>query len=108
MQYLEKVLENNPNHVEALKLIQKIYKYTNEKENASKIAEKIYEIQKNQDNLINLIDALSASCNLTKISELEALNTDNDDVIYHIAKAFYDNGKIQEAKEKLEKILEIK
>ena len=107
MQYLEKVLENNPNHVEALKLIQKIYKYTNEKENASKIAEKIYEIQKNQDNLINLIDALSASCNLTKISELEALNTDNDDVIYHIAKAFYDNGKIQEAKEKLEKILEI-
>ena len=42
--YLDKVLQKNPNHVEALKLVEKIYVYSNEKEKAFKTAEKIFEI----------------------------------------------------------------
>lgn len=66
MQYLEKVLQNVPEHIESLKLLQKIYIYSNEKEKACEIAEKIYTIQNNTENLINLINVFSQVCDLTK------------------------------------------
>ena len=106
-QYLDKVLKSKPEHIEALKLMQKIYNCSAEKENAVKTAQKIYELEKTPENLIKLTDSLSSSCELNKIKELENEIPDNDSVIYHIAKAFYDNGKVEDAKTRLEQVLKI-
>ena len=49
--YLEKVLQKNENHIETLKLMQKIYVFSDEKELAFKTAEKIFELQQLIKNL---------------------------------------------------------
>ncbi len=103
--YLEKVLQKNPQHIEALKLVEKICTYSNEKEKAFITAEKIYEISKTADTLAELVKAASKTSNFKKIEELENSNVTNDVVIYQIAQAYYDNGNFDIAKNKLEKAL---
>ena len=65
--YLEKVLQKNENHIETLKLMQKIYVFSDEKELAFKTAEKIFELQKNPENLVELIKTSAKTNNFKKI-----------------------------------------
>lgn len=105
--YLDKVLQKNPNHVEALKLVEKIYVYSNEKEKAFKTAEKIFEIAKTSENLVELVKTAGKTSNFKKIEELENSDVVNDSVLYQIAKEYYDNGNFGTAKTKLEKALSL-
>lgn len=107
MQYLEKVLQCNSKHVDTLKLLQKIYIISDEKEKAYQAVEKIFDIQKTPENLIELIKAASKTANFEKIKEFENSEILNDKILYEIAKAYYDNGKLKTAKEKLENTLKI-
>ena len=98
LQYLEKVISKNENHVEALKILGKIYVYSQELDKAYSVFEKIFNLQKTPQNLIELINILSKRKDIEKIKDFESL--ENDSVLYAIAKAYYDNGKLDNAKEK--------
>ena len=105
--YLEKVLQKDENHIEALKIMQKIYVFADEKEQAYKSAKKIFELQKNSENLTELIKTATKTNNFKEIENLEKSEQTNDKVLYEIANAYYTNGDFTIAKEKLEKSLNI-
>ena len=105
--YLEKVLQKNENHIETLKLMQKIYVFSDEKELAFKTAEKIFELQKNPENLVELIKTSAKTNNFKKIEALENSDQTNDKVLFEIANAYYGNEDFATAKNKLEKALNI-
>ena len=105
--YLEKVLSKNENHIEALRLLEKIYTCSNESKKACKTAEKIYNLTKHTDDLIEFINILSKTGDLSKIEQIEKISQPDDKICYGIAKAFYNNSKLSQAKEKLEQALKI-
>ena len=107
VQYLEKVLLKNNEHIESLKILGKIYLYSKDYKNAYFIAEKLFNIQKSSENLIELINILSLTNDLEKIKSFENSELLNDKVLYAIAKAYYENNKSENAKENLEKALNI-
>ena len=53
--YLEQVLEQNTNHKDTLKLIQKIYYKEQKFEDALQYAERIFSIEKNSENLKEIV-----------------------------------------------------
>ena len=99
--YLEKVLSQNENHVEALVLTEKIAEYSQDLPKAFCIAEKIFKLENNKKSLIELIKISSKKGDLKKIREFS--DSEDEQVVYEIAKAFYDNKLPNEAQEKLEK-----
>ena len=103
--YLEKVLQKNKNHIEALKIMQKIYIFSDEKELAYKTAEKIFNLQQTTENLIELIKSAAKTNDFKKIETIENSELTNDRVLFEIAKAYYDNGEFSIAKSELEKAL---
>jgi len=105
--YIEKVLINNPNHLEALEIIEKIYDLSKDYTKAFAIAEKILTLQNNEKNLLEFIDISSKKGDLKKIKEIENSEQNSDSVLYAIAKAYYDNKEPQEAEQKLEQALKI-
>lgn len=107
IQYLEKVLQKNDRHTESLRILEKIYAQTNEAQKAYLTAEKLYSISKKEDDLIELIKICSQMKNLIKIEELEKPQETNDKVLFAIAKAYYDNGKSETAKSKLQETLKL-
>ena len=107
VQYLEKVIAKNDKHIEALKILEKIFAFSNDYENAYETAEKIFGIEKTPSNLLELINIASKDKNLDKIKDFENSDILNDVVLYGIACAYYENGKLNEAKEKLENTLKI-
>lgn len=107
VQYLEKVIAKNDKHIEALKILEKIFAFSNDYENAYETAEKIFGIEKTPSNLLELINIASKDKNLDKIKDFENSDILNDEVLYGIACAYYENGKLNEAKEKLENTLKI-
>ena len=100
-QYLERVLKVNKDHIEALKILGKIYLYSNDLENTYLLYERILNLDNNTQNITNFIEICSKKGDLEKIQEFE--NTDDNNVLYAVAKAFYQNNK--DAKPILEKIL---
>ena len=67
--------------------------------------EKLSKLKNNKKNTIKLIEMLSKKGNLERIEELE--NQNDADILYTIAKAYYDNKLFDKSKEKLEKVLEL-
>lgn len=105
--YLEKVLSFNPKHVESLRIIEKIHIYSNDYTKAFSVAKDIFNIQKNEENLLNLIKIASKKGDLNKIEEFVDSELNNDLIFYEIAKAYYNNRKLKEAKDYLNKALEL-
>lgn len=103
--YLEKVISINPGHIETLEILEKIYLYSKDFSSALSTAEKILTLKNNSQNIINFIDIVSLSGNLKKIKDFETSNDDN--VLYHIANAYYENKYPKDAQEKLEEALKI-
>ncbi len=105
--YLEKVLVKNEKHIEALKILEKIYMFSNDYTNAYETAEKVFNIEKNTKNLLELIHISSVTGDLDKIKKFECSDIINDEILYGISKAYYDNEKPDEAKIKLNETLEL-
>lgn len=96
--YLEQVLSGNPEHIESLKLCLKINKNREDYEKALYFAEKLFESDKNSDNLKEIIK-LTGKLKLTdKLKTYMDLNSNDPEIIYIIAYALYSNGEINEAK----------
>lgn len=103
--YLEKVIAQNSGHKQAMEILEQIYTYSNNISDAVLMAEKVYQIEKNEANLLKLIDALSKNGNIKRIQEFEKINSDK--VLYAVAKAYYDNRLSDNAETCLKSALEI-
>ena len=96
--YLDQVITKDPGHTESLRLYKQISEDLNDFEKALSFAEKLFELNKNREDLKEII-RLAGKLKLTdKIKAYQTTDFTNSDVIYEIAKALYDNGEIQEAK----------
>jgi len=102
--YLEKVINKNSNHIDALKMLENIYLSVNNVSDALMISEKILKIEENKENIVKYIEISSIKGDLKNIENYE--NSEDLDILYSIAQAFYDNKKINEAQTKLNKILD--
>lgn len=105
--YIEKALDINCNHLDCLLLLEEIYLLQNDLRSAKEISEKIYEIQPTSQNLAKKINILNKLHNFDAVRELENSTSNLDDeVLYEIACAYYDNYDFQKAVELLEKAYE--
>ncbi len=95
--YLEQVLTVNPNHLESLKLLQKILEKEEDFNAALDYAKKIFELEKSSENLKTLVK-ISSKLNIIDKTWINSKYA-NSDVIFEIAKAMYENG--EDAKELL-------
>lgn len=87
--YIEKVLELNDKHLDALFLLEEIYLIKKETALALEIAEKIYIIEPNPKNLAKKINILNQSDNFEGIELLEkSISEKNDEILYELAKAY--------------------
>lgn len=87
--YIEKVLELNDKHLDALFLLEEIYLIKKEIPLALEIAEKIYTIEPNSKNLAKKINILNQSDNFESIKLLEkSIAEKNDEILYELAKAY--------------------
>ena len=106
-QYAEKILTQDSTHLEALKLLKNIYLRQNELISAKEIALKIYDIEKNTENLVSIIKIYSQ---LNLIEELvpyaEQIEKD-DRCLYEYANAYYSNKQLDKAEEIITKALKI-
>ena len=107
LHYLEKVLEKNPKHLDALKISGKIYLLSGNYRDAYNMAQRAFDIDQTPENILCMIDILAKTESIEKIAELEKNEISNDEVIYGFAKAYYDNGKLEAAKQRLEKTLNL-
>ena len=99
--YLDQVIAKNPVHIESLKLYRKISEINKDYEKSLQFAEKLFELNKNPENLKEIV-ILAGKLNLTdKLKNYENSEFSNADVIYEIANALYNNGEIEKAKELL-------
>ena len=99
--YLDQVIAKNSEHIESLKLYQRICETQNELDKSLKFAEKLFDINKNSENLkeiITLLSKLNQTDNLEKYADSEFLNSD---IIFEIANALYSNGETEKAKKLL-------
>lgn len=101
--YIEKALDINCGHLDCLFLLEEIYLLKGELRSAKEIAEKIYEIQPSSQNLAKKIHILNKLYDLDAVKELESsISNPNDEVLYEIACAYYDNYDFPKALELLE------
>lgn len=103
MGYLEQVLGKNPYHIESLKLSQKIYEKQENFEQSLEFAKKLFELNKTSENLKELVKISGRLKHIENLEQYEDSEFCNPEIIYEIANAYYTNGKVNEAKELLEK-----
>lgn len=101
--YIEKVLDLNPNHLDCLCLLEEIYLQQTDLKAAREISERIYEIQPTPENLAQKINILNKLHDFDEVKNLEkSVANINDEVLYEIACAYYDNYDREKALEVLE------
>lgn len=105
--YIEKVLDLNKNHLDCLCLLEDIYLQQSDLKAAKEVSGKIYEIQPNPENLAQKINILNKLHDFDEVINIENANLNiNDEVLYEIACAYYNNYDRQKAVEMLEKAYE--
>lgn len=101
LQYFDKALQINPNHIISLEISKKIKEYQGETDEALNISRKIFEIAPSENtlkDLINILVKLKLFCEIEKYSNSEYFTSG---VKIECANALYSNGEIQKAKEYL-------
>lgn len=101
--YIEKALDINPNHLDCLFLLEEIYLMEEKLQLAKEISEKIYEIESTSKNLAKKIHILNKLHDFDAVKEIEnTVSNPDDEVLYELACAYYDNYDFQKALELLE------
>lgn len=101
--YIEKVLEINPKHIESMFLLEQIYISQNDLKSAKEINEKIFELQPNCNNFARKVNILNKLHDFDKIQEIEnSCQELDDDALYELASAYYENYNFEKATELLE------
>lgn len=107
VQYLEKVVSKNPEHVDALKLLKSIYLDEGNIEKAYECAKKYNDVVKNDESLSGLISIMGKLGRFDEIKIIEEQPDLSIDVLYSIAKVYYDADDLVKAKCFLEKAYEM-
>ena len=102
LQYLEKALVLNSSHELSQKLVYKIKERMGDFDSALSIAQKLFDENKNGENLKRLIEILLDLKLYTEIEKYETSEFFNDSAKIQCANAFYLNGDVQKAKEYLQ------
>lgn len=103
VQYLEKVLIIEPEHLASLKLLQKVYVRQNELVDAKKIAITVYQIEKSSEALKNLIKILGELKQFDEILEYGDAEELDEGCLLIWAESAYKSGRIDEAKKLIER-----
>ena len=83
--YLSQVLEQDPNHLESLKLLEKINLEDGYYSEALSFSEKIFKAEKNSKNLKNLVANYSRLNQIKKLKQYENSDLATPEIIYEIA-----------------------
>lgn len=102
LQYLEKALVLNSSHELSQKLVYKIKERMGDFDSALSVAQKLFDENKNGENLKRLIEILLDLKLYTEIEKYETCEFFNDSAKIQCANAFYLNGDVQKAKEYLQ------
>lgn len=100
-QYLERVLENDENHVPSLKVLSKIQERENLLSEATINAKKVYEITKEEEDFSRLVNLYGKSGEIDEIEKVLQNGEISTNCRYECANALYQNKKIEKAKEVL-------
>lgn len=101
--YIEKVLDIDSSHLECLLLLEEIYLLQGYVQLAKNISDKIYEIEPSGKNLAKKIDILNKLQDFDSIKEIEETDLNFDDEsLYGLACAYYNNYDFQKALKLLE------
>lgn len=101
--YVEKALDINPKHIDCMVLLEEIYLQQGTLHLAKNVSEKIYEIQPTSANLAKTINILNQLQDFETIKDIESsVEVLDDEVLYEIAYAYYNNYDIQKAVELLD------
>lgn len=101
LQYLDKVLQINPVHINSLKLYRTIKEREEDFDSVLSISEKLFENDPNPENLKELIKVLVKLKLFCEIDKYKDSQYFNDDVKIECANALYKNGEKGKAKEML-------
>ena len=101
LQYLEKVLQINPEHTNSLKLIRTIKERQGDLNSVLEISQKLFDNSQSEENLKDLINILVKLKLFCEIDKYKTSPYFNDEVKLACANAFYDNGEKEKAKELL-------
>ena len=101
IQYFEKGLQINPNHVNSLKIMKKIKERQGNMDQVLGISNKIFEISPSEDSLKDLIAVLIKLKLFCEIDKYINNQYFTQDVKAECAKAFYSNAEKEKAKELL-------
>ena len=101
--YLEQVLNQSPNHLESMKLLQRISFEEGYFSEALTFSEKIFKEEKNPENLKKLVINYAKLNLLDKLSKYEKDKLATPEVIYEIANAYYNNGDAKKSLKLLDK-----
>lgn len=102
--YIEQVLDKEPEHVNALKLLKQIFSDKNALAQAEQTAKNIYCISNNENDLAEIFRLLNKQGKFDEIFEYN-IETSNFAVIIEQAKALYRKQEFKRAEELTEKIL---
>ena len=103
--YIEQILDKNPEHIEALKLLEKIFIDKNALPEAEQTAKNIYCISHNLSDLVRILKLLNKQ---GKFDEIFEYNIENPDAEIYLeqARAFYNKKEFEKSEELLYKALE--
>ena len=99
IQYLEKILQILPTHENSLKLMRKIKARHDDFCAVLEISQKLFDNNKNSENLKELISALITLKLFDEIDQYKSCEYFDQDVKIVCANAFYKTGEIQQAKD---------
>lgn len=103
MQYLEKALQLNKEHIPSLKLTRIVKERQGDLDSVLKISNELFEKFPNVENLKELVKTLIKLKLFCEIEKYENSEFFNSEVKIECANAFYNNGEKDKAKEILEK-----
>ena len=106
LSYIEQILDKNPEHIEALKLLEQVFTDKNALPEAEQTAKNIYCISHNINDLIRIFKLLNMQGKYDEIFEYN-IETPNSLVYLEQAKALYNKKELEKSEELLFKALEL-
>lgn len=106
LNYIEQILNQNPAHIESLKLLEKIFTKKNAFEEAEQTAKNIYCISHSVNDLVEIFKLLNQQGKFDEVFEYR-FEESNSALELEIARAHYYKKDFKKAKEILEKALEV-
>lgn len=107
IQYPERILAQEPNHIPSLKLLRDICFRQNELIKAKELSENLYELEKTESNLIKIIDLYGQLNLLEELTKYDEQIKGSDKCLYSLANAYYKNKNLSESQKYIEAAINI-